>query len=157
MGEKRIKRVGHSVYMHACERLSTDSTPGRSRWVTDMLEFAAMPQRRVHPSAGMSRITTTAACITDWTYYIRPRWMNCNALKTNNGQKSELWNPFRLVNVESVCTVCTRLKCFSFCWILISSWPICVFWLQTESQKARSTLTAVCLTPFFGLFEQVWV
>lgn len=36
--EGGIKRVGHSVYMHACERLSTDSACGMSRWVTDMLE-----------------------------------------------------------------------------------------------------------------------
>lgn len=32
----------------------SESASGMSRWVTDMLEFAAMPQRITHPSAGMS-------------------------------------------------------------------------------------------------------
>lgn len=67
-GEGDGLRVGHSVYMHACERLSTDSACGMRRWVTDMPELAAMPHRIMHPSAGMSRITTTIVYITTWTY-----------------------------------------------------------------------------------------
>lgn len=65
--------MGRSVYMHACERLSTDSAPGMSRWVTDMLEFAAMAQTRMqHPLEEMSRITTTKACDINWTSCMRP-------------------------------------------------------------------------------------
>lgn len=61
--------MGYSVYMHACERLSTDSACGMRRWVTDMLEFAAMPRRIMHPSAGMPGITTTGDSLTEPTVY----------------------------------------------------------------------------------------
>lgn len=59
--ERRIKREPNRVYMHACESLSTDSALGMSRWVTDTLEFTAELQRRMHPSAGMSRTATPTA------------------------------------------------------------------------------------------------
>lgn len=69
--------------MRACERLSTDSACGMSWCVTDMLEFAAMPQRIMHPSAGMSRITTTTVPVS----LTGPTICNWQSLKGINGRR----------------------------------------------------------------------
>lgn len=116
--------------------------------VTDMLEFTAMLQKRMHPSAAVSGITTTCARITDWIDWIRSQWparvwkipdkngaiITCCLVEKNVRVSDGFRQFYKLLHLKTAvsylyasCFTCRTIKLHfylkHFCTVILAVWP----------------------------------